>query len=118
MAYYRIHEGTEVGNSVQVKIQLKLFNYSGSDIKQGTVAVSDSQPTRVGLGGFKPIKLIRARGEVNLMQEFTVSKVEYERWQHGVSPSVFFLFTDSSGHALRRPIELIRRPLPPIEPGQ
>jgi hypothetical protein len=118
MAYYRIDEVSQVSDAVQIKIQLKLFNYSGSDIRQGKVALYDSQPTRLALGGFKPIKLFRTRGEANLIQQFTISKIEYERWQHGVNPVLFFLFTDSNGHTLQRPIELIRRPLPPIEAGQ
>jgi hypothetical protein len=118
MAYYHIHELSQVGETVQVNIQVRLFNYSEGDIKQGTVAVYDSQPTRIALGSFKPIKLIRTRREVNLIQPFTVSKSEYERWQHGASPLLFFVFKDASGHSSQRPIELILRPLPPVEPGQ
>jgi len=118
MAYYRIHEVSQSGNAVLVNIQLKLFNYSGRDVTQGTVAVYDTQPMRTALGGFKPVKLIRTRGEANLSQEFSVSRTEYERWQQGANPVLLLLFKDSSGHALQRPIELIRRPLPPIEPAQ
>lgn len=119
MAYYNIQNVSEAGNNVHLTLQLKIFNYSGADIRQGAVALYNSEPTPAHLGGFNAVKLFRAHHDVDLVQQFTVSKREFTRWQSGANPALFFLSKNAKGQVLKSHIDLVRRPLPPpIQPGQ
>lgn len=116
--YYQLRNVSEGNDSVRVTLQVKLFNYSDGDIRNGAIALYDSSPAHAPLGGFTAIPLWRLRAEANLSQEFTVPRSEYVRWQHGAPPQLSFLFKDAHGHFLQRHIELIQRPLPPIQKAQ
>ncbi len=118
MAYYNIQNVSESGTNVHLTLQLKIFNYSGSDIHQGAVALYNSEPTAAPLGGFNALKLFRAHHDVDLAQQFTISKREFDRWQHGANPALFFLYKNAKGQVLKSHIDLVRRPLPPLESTQ
>ncbi len=119
MAYYNVQNVSEGGNNVHATLQLKIFNYSGSDIHQGAVALYNSEPMAAPLGGFNAIKLFRAHQDVDLAQQFTISKREFDRWQHGATPALFFLYRNAKGQVMKSHIDLVRRPLPArVQPGQ
>lgn len=119
MAYYNIQNVSEAGKNVHLTLQLKIFNYSGADIHQGAVALYNSEAMAAPLGGFSAVKLFRAHHDVDLVQQFTIPKREFERWQRGDNPTVFFLYKNAKGQVLKSHIDLVRRPLPPpIQPGQ
>ena len=116
--YYQIRDISEGKDAVRLTLQLKLFNYSDADIRNGGVALYDSSPAHSPIGGFNTIPLWRLRAEANLSQQFTIPRAEYERWQRGAPPALFFLFKDAHGHVLQRQVELIQRPLTPIKSAQ
>lgn len=119
MAYYTIQNVSEAGNNVRLTLQLKIFNYSGGDIHQGAVALYNSEPMAAPLGGFNAVKLFRAHHDLDLAQQFTISKREFDRWQKGAQPELFFLYKDAKGKVVKSHIDLVRRPLAPtMQPGQ
>lgn len=115
MAYYNIQKVSEAGKNVHLTLQLKIFNYSGADIHHGAVALYNSDPVAAPLGGFNAIKLFRAHHDLDIAQQFTISRREFDRWQHGGAPALFFLQKDVKGKVTRTHIELVRRPMPPLE---
>lgn len=118
MGYYDISNVSSSGNQVQVTLQLKIFNNSKSDIQHGAVALYTSEPTSTPLGGFNAMKLFRAHHDADLARQFTIPKREFDRWQHGAHPALFFLYQDAQGRTLRQNIDLVRRPMAPIQSGQ
>jgi hypothetical protein len=117
MGYYDISNVSGTRNTVQVTIQLRIFNYSEGDIQRGAVALYNSEPSPAPLGGFHAIKLFRKHHDVDLAQQFTIPQREFDRWQHGGKPALFFLYKNAKGQTLKRNIELVRRPLAPVQPG-
>ncbi len=118
MAYYNIQNVSDAGKGVRLTLQLKIFNYSGADIHHGAVALYNSEPMAAPIGGFNAIKLFRAHHDLDLTGQFTVSRREFDRWQRGGSPALFFLYKDAKGQVLKSHIDLVRRPLPPIQTMQ
>ena len=112
--YYAVSNVQDSGGKVSFTLTVQVFNNSDADVKQPVVALMESRPGGPPLGGFGPVKLMKKGLDVTVAHDFSVSRVEYERWQSGLSPTVVVLSKDASGKALQRGVQLSRRPaLPP-----
>ena len=54
---YQLSNISEAGNSVHVTITLKVFNYSGADIRNSGVALFSSDANHEAIGAFAVVKL-------------------------------------------------------------
>lgn len=88
---YQLSNISEAGNQVHVTITLKVFNYSGADIRNSGVALFSSDPNHEAIGAFPVVKLFSNSRSATLVQEFTVPKTEFQRWQQGVHPNFGFV---------------------------
>ena len=112
--YYAVSNVQDSGGKVSFTLTVQLFNNSDTDLKQPVVALMESRPGGGPVGGFGPVKLMKKGLDVTVAHEFSVPKLEYERWQAGLSPTVVVLSKDANGKALQRGVQLSRRPaLPP-----
>lgn len=118
MAYYDVSNVAAASSNVTLTLRLRLFNYGKNNIQQGAVALYNSEPNPAALGGFPAMKLLRAHHDADLAQQFTISRREFDRWQRGATPALFFLYKDAKGHVVRSHIDLVRRPLAPVQSGQ
>ena len=99
---------------VQLTLHLKLFNHSSEDAKSVIVALSDSMPTMTLRGNFQTVKVWKSLQFIELSQQFTVPKTEFEAWTHApIQPELTILFQNSTGKSLQRGAQLSRRPLVP-----
>ena len=78
--YYAISNPQDAGDKVTFTLTVQLFNNSDADLKQPVVALMESRPGGGPVGGFGPVKLMKKGLDVTVAHEFSVSKVEYERW--------------------------------------
>jgi hypothetical protein len=74
----------------------------------------ESRPGGASLGAFPAIKLMTKSRDITVAREFSVPKLEYDRWLSGLAPTVVVLNKDASSRTLQRGVQLSRRPaLPP-----
>ena len=110
--FYSLSNVSELGTTVQFTLTLRLTNYSSGDAQQAVVTLYETGAGATPHGAFQPIVLFRKRQQVRLSQQFTVPKYEYQRWEHGLNPTLMVAFVDPNGKNMRRGVQLVRRPAP------
>ena len=116
---YRILQTTNQGNQIEVRISLRVFNYSGAEVKDATISLQSSLPHPPGFGEawekqqpcFQGVALHvnEPRPMKPLEETFTVPAREYQEWLKGAQPRFVVDYEDASGKPHHRAIELMRR---------
>jgi hypothetical protein len=118
--FYRIVQATNLDDQVEVRISLRIFNYSEADVQDATIRLASSLPHAPGAGEawekaqpcFERVTLrVNERQVVPPLEAtFTVPAREYERWLKGAGPHFVIDYGDAAGKPQHRAIELMRRP--------
>jgi predicted RNA-binding protein with TRAM domain len=118
--FYRIVQATNQGDQVEVRISLRVFNYSQADVQDATISLLSSRPHGPRAAqtwekeqpSFQGVVLRFNEHQVvpPLEGTFTVPVREYERWLKGAQPHFVIGYQDASGEPQHRGIELMRRP--------
>jgi hypothetical protein len=109
--YFDLSGVQRQGDVVHVTLHLKLFNHGDTDLKGTIVTLLDSAPTMTLVGNFQPVKVWKRQQFVEMTQDFTVSKVEFQTWRIApAQPNLFILFKDSSGNVVQQSARVSRRP--------
>jgi hypothetical protein len=108
---YGFTEVKEQGDMVQLTLHLRLFNNSDADIK-GAVVVLKEDWAGVGLhGSFPTVKVWHKNRDVQMSQQFTISRREYEDWlRPPAQPNVMIIYQDPQGQTWQKPAQLAPRP--------
>jgi len=110
--YFDISGVQEQGDLVQVTLHLKLFNHGNADANSVIVALMDSSPSMMLRGNFQPIKVWKSQEFIEMSQEFSVSKREFQEWMAPpAQPNLIILFQDSKGKSWQKGAQISRRPL-------
>jgi hypothetical protein len=110
--YFDVSGVQEQGDLVQVTLHLKLFNHSDADAKSVIVTLVDSSPAMTLRGNFQPVKTWKSQQFIELSQEFSVSKREFNEWMAPpAQPNLVILFQDSTGKSWQKGAQISRRPL-------
>jgi len=110
--YFDISGVHEQGELVQVTLHLQLFNQSDADAKSVIVTLIDSSPLMTFRGNFQPVKVWKSHQFIQMSQEFTVTKREFQEWMAPpAQPNLVILFQDSKGMPWQRGAQISRRPL-------
>jgi len=113
--YFDLSGVQEQGELVQVTLHLKLFNHSDADAKSVIVTLVDSSPAMTFRGNFQPVKVWKSQHFIEMSQEFTVSKREFNEWTTvPVQPNLVILFQDGKGKTWQKGAQISRRPLVPV----
>jgi hypothetical protein len=116
-ASYQLSNIVESGDQVSVTVTLKLFNYSGGEIRNGAVVLKDSRANVMSgresadsnlLGAFNLIPSLPAYQETTLRHRFSIPASEYALWNQGREPELVFLKPDAEGNAQSVHIDLRR----------
>jgi len=109
---YRVVEVKNQGENVQVRLALRLRNYSAADVKGATISFQSSLPS-----GAKQVAAEGVSVHVNerevlppLEATLTISAREYAGWKNGAQPSFFIDFEDATGTHNHQAIQLVRMP--------
>jgi hypothetical protein len=118
--FYRILQATNQGETVEVRISLRVFNYSEADVQDATIRLVSSRPHPPAAAGawekeqpcFQGVALhVNERQVVPPLEAtFTVPAREYAQWLKGAGPRFVIDYQDASGRPQHRAIELMRRP--------
>jgi len=97
---YKVVRNTSRGSFAQVRMRIHLVNHGPSDLSIRRITLWDfSHPAS---GGSKPCTLIlHANGSADAVEEFTIGRADYHRWQRGARPR-FVLEVDNPVGAERR----------------
>ncbi len=105
---YQLSNISEAGNLVHVTITLKVFNYSGADIRNSGVALFSSDANHEAIGAFAMVKLFQNSRSATLVQAFTVPKTEFQRWQLGAHPNFGFVSQAPNGAIQTLNVDVMR----------
>lgn len=110
--YFDVSGVQEQGDLVQVTLHLKLYNHGDEDAKSVIVTLVDSSPAMTLRGNFTPVKVWKSQQFIEMSQEFSVSKREFQEWMAPpAQPNLIILFQDSKGKSWQRGVQISRRPL-------
>jgi hypothetical protein len=110
--FYNLSHISDTGNAVQVTLRVELFNYSSGDANHAVVSLYETGAGATVHGSFAAIKVFHDKQRVQLAQQFTVPKREYERWERGSNPVLVVDYADKDGKRMHRSVQLIRHPAP------
>jgi hypothetical protein len=118
--FYRILQATKQDAQVEVRISLRVFNYSEADVQDAVISLATSLPHAPGAAqawekeqpSFQGVALrVNDRQAAPPLEgTFNVPACEYEQWLKGTGPHFVIDYQDASGRAQHRTIELMRRP--------
>jgi hypothetical protein len=118
--FYRIVQATNQGDKVEVRISLRIFNYSEADVQDATISLTSSlpHPPRTGEAWEKEqpcfqgvtLRVNERQAVPPLEGTFIVPAREYQQWLKGAQPHFVIDYQDASGKPQHRAIELARRP--------
>jgi hypothetical protein len=119
--FYRIVQATNLDDdNVEVRISLRVFNYSEADVQDATISLVSWRPHAPGAAeawekeqpSFQGVTLrVNERQAVPPLEgTFTVPAREYQQWLKGPGPHFVIDYQDASGKPQHRTIELMRRP--------
>jgi hypothetical protein len=108
---FQVRNVVDEGSVVRFELHVKVFNFSGADVKDATLTLADRRP------GANPAAAIDYQGSFTnvsigyrksavLEGSFTVPVREYHAWQRGAAPYLVVTYLDESGNELRSPVEL------------
>lgn len=110
--YFDVSGVQEQGDMVQVTLHLKLFNHSNADANSVIITLMDSSPSMMLRGNFQPVKVWKSQQFIEMSQEFSVSKREFQEWMAPpAQPNLIILFQDSKGKSWQKGAQISRRPL-------
>ena len=118
--FYKILKAVNQGDTVELRISLRVFNYSQADVKDATISLESSLPHPPGAGeawekrqpSFRSVILHVNERQVAppLEATFAVPAREYRLWLKGAQPHFVIDYQDAAGKPQHRAIELMRRP--------
>ena len=110
--YFDVSGVQEQGDMVQVTLHLKLYNHGDEDAKSVIVTLVDSSPAMTLRGNFAPVKVWKSQQFIEMSQEFSVTKREFQEWMAPpAQPNLIILFQDSKGKSWQRGAQISRRPI-------
>jgi hypothetical protein len=117
---YKILKVTEQGDSVEVRLSLRVVNHSAPDVSGATISLRSSlknspEPTEAWEKNETPFKDVELHYNEHkrvapLEGTFTVPAQEYKQWAKGRGPNFVIDYTDESGKAHHEEIEVSGRP--------
>jgi hypothetical protein len=106
---FQIRDVADEGSVVKFELHVKVFNFSGTDVKDATLTLVDRMPgpnpDADYQGSFTDVSILY-RKSVELDGSFMVPAREYHEWQRGAVPNLVVTYTGESGKELRNSVEL------------
>src|SRR6266498_860570 len=110
--YFDVSGVHEQDDTVQVTLHLRLFNHADEDAKSVVIALVASSPDMTVRGSFQPVKRWKSHQFVEMNQEFTITKREYNEWMAApAQPNLIIFYRDSAGNTWQKGALISRRPM-------
>ena len=103
--FYNLAHTKIQGDHVRLTLNLQVHNNGDADVRNAVITLR--QNTGLDLvGTTRPIAILRLHDHVNLSQQFTISRREYEIWRQGAGPDLAIIYR-AKGKTWERSIQLI-----------
>lgn len=117
---YRILQATQQGDNVELRVSLRVINFSGADVKKATISLASSLGTRPRREPFDwekeqiPFKNVTLHFNEHkivppLVGTFTIPAGEYERWRRG-GPNFVIDYQNAAGEQRHERVALAPAP--------
>jgi hypothetical protein len=106
--FYKVLQETNQVDEVEVKLSLRVFNYSSEDVTEATISLHSSLPNPSFDG--VAVNVNERKIVPPLVGTFKVSASDYAAWKKGTRPPFVIEFTDASGKVHQEAIELAHVP--------
>jgi len=107
--FYSLTGATPDGGQVHVTLSLQLFNYSGADLDQATVAVRSGPPESITFGTYDAVRDWRDGAGVAFTLHLTIPEAAYESWRRRRQPAISIVNRDGEGRTWERAAQVSRR---------
>jgi hypothetical protein len=97
-------------NQVSVTLSLRLQNHSGADVADAEVSLQDIVQESSALGVFPMHLSLMNHAVAKLSGAFIVPTRYVTQWRTGQGPRIVVRVVSDTGHAIRRPVELLYMP--------
>jgi hypothetical protein len=105
--FYKVSHTKIQGNNVQLTLNLQIHNNGDVDVSHAIITLRQNTGFDF-VGAAKPVALLRVHDHVDLSQQFTVSRREYEKWHNGSEPGLSIIYR-AKGKTWERPIQMSAR---------
>jgi hypothetical protein len=102
--FYNVSHANIQGEQVHLTLNLRVQNNGDADVSHAVITLRQNTGFDV-VGSSKPIALLRVHDVVNISQQFTVSRREYEKWDKGSQPGLSIIYR-ANGKTWERPIQV------------
>jgi hypothetical protein len=108
---FQVRNVIDEGATIKFELHVKVFNFSGADVKDATLALADPRaagrdPDASDYQGSITNVSIGYRKSIELDGSFIVPLREYREWQRGAAPHLVVAYADEAGKELRSAVEL------------
>ncbi len=105
--FYKVSHTIIEGDQVHLTLNLQIHNNGDVDVSHAIITLRQNTGLDF-VGAAKPVALLRVHDHVNLSQQFTVSRREYEKWHNGSEPGLSIIYR-AKGKTWERPIQMSAR---------
>jgi len=109
--FYNLVNVTDKGTEVEATLILRLFNYSGSDLKQVAVSVRETPPGARTLASLPRIAVWQDGTDVVIQQQIAIPRQEFQQWSGRGEPNVFVIYKDDNGRELQKTAQVSPHPI-------
>ena len=109
--FYNLVNVTDKGAEVEGTLILRLFNYSGSDLKQVAATVRETPPGAGTLASFPRIALWQDGTDVVIQQHIAIPRQEFQQWSGHGEPNVFLIYKDDNGREFQKTAQVSPHPI-------
>jgi|HubBroStandDraft_2_1064218.scaffolds.fasta_scaffold00529_8 hypothetical protein len=105
--FYKVSHARIQGDQVHLTLNLQIHNNGDADATHAVITLRQNTGFDV-VGSTRPIALVRLHDHVNVSQQFTVSRREYEKWHNGSQPGLSITYR-ANGKTWERPMQMAAR---------
>ena len=106
-ASYSVVQKTDLGSRIRIALTLKLVNHGDEALTVEAIAFGSHQ---TAAGGKQPVVVLAPLADETVALEFTVPKVQYERWRKDARRRLLFRINTPDGKACAELITMRRIP--------
>lgn len=106
--FYSLTHATTDGGQVHVTLSVQLFNYSGADLDQASVAVRSGPPAPITFGTYDAVRDWRDGAGITFTLHLTIPEAAYESWQGRGQPAISIVNRDGEGRTWERTAQVSR----------
>ena|SRR5581483_3904729 len=113
--FYSFSNIEDHGGQIQAILAVRLYNYSGSDLRKVSVTVRETPPGNGILVAFSPVAIWVDKSDVVMRRQVAIPREQFLKWTGHSQPPVFIVFKDESGREFQHTAQVSAHPIAETE---